>query len=50
VRCDKPVPKALVAVIPTRDEVEQELYEDQMSVIARRYLRDLRRDADVETR
>lgn len=50
VRCDKPVPKASVAVIPTRDEVEQELYEDQMSVIARRYLRDLRRDADVETR
>jgi peptidyl-prolyl cis-trans isomerase SurA len=50
VRCDKPIPKASVAVIPTRDQVEQELYEDQMSVIARRYLRDLRRDADVETR
>lgn len=50
VRCDKALPKASVAVIPSRDEVEQELYEDQMSVIARRYLRDLRRDADVETR
>jgi peptidyl-prolyl cis-trans isomerase SurA len=50
VRCDKPVPQASVAVIPSRDEVEQELYEDQISVIARRYLRDLRRDADVETR
>src|SRR3974390_689108 len=50
VRCDKAIPKASVAVIPTRDQVEQELYEDQMSVIARRYLRDLRRDADVETR
>jgi peptidyl-prolyl cis-trans isomerase SurA len=50
VRCDKALPKASVAVIPTRDEVEQALYEDQMGVIARRYLRDLRRDADVETR
>jgi len=50
VRCDKAMPKASVAVIPSRDEIEQELYEDQMSVIARRYLRDLRRDADVETR
>lgn len=50
VRCDKPVPRTLVQTIPTRDEVEQELYEAQISVIARRYLRDLRRDADVETR
>ena len=50
VRCDKPIPKATVQIIPSRDQVEQELYEAQMSVIARRYLRDLRRDADVETR
>lgn len=50
VRCDKAVPKTSVQFIPSRDQVEQELYEAQMSVIARRYLRDLRRDADVETR
>ena len=50
VRCDKPVPKTLVQRIPTADEVGQRLYEEQMAVIARRYLRDLRRDADVETR
>ncbi len=50
VRCDKAIPKVQVARIPTREEVEQQLYEVQMSAIARRYLRDLRRDADVETR
>ena len=50
VRCDKVVPKETVIVIPTRDQVEQQLYEQQMTVFARRYLRDLRRDADVEIR
>ena len=50
VRCDKPVPKETVIVIPTRDQVEQQLYEEQMTVLARRYLRDLRREADVESR
>jgi peptidyl-prolyl cis-trans isomerase SurA len=39
-----------VSVIPTRDQVEQQLYEQQMTVLARRYMRDLRREADVETR
>jgi peptidyl-prolyl cis-trans isomerase SurA len=50
VRCDKPIPKTAVQRVPTHEEVEQQLYEAQMSVIARRYLRDLRRDADIETR
>jgi peptidyl-prolyl cis-trans isomerase SurA len=50
VRCDKPIPKLVVPTLPTHDQVEQQLYASQMSVIARRYLRDLRRDADVETR
>ena len=36
--------------MPTRDDVEKQLFEEQISVLARRYLRDLRRDADVETR
>jgi len=49
-RCDKAVPKETVIVIPTRDQVEQQLYEEQMTVLARRYLRDLRREADVEAR
>ncbi|HEX4081007.1 MAG TPA: peptidylprolyl isomerase [Rhizomicrobium sp.] len=50
VRCDKAAPKETVMVIPTRDQIEEELYEQQMTVLARRYMRDLRRDADVETR
>ena len=50
VRCDKAVPKENVYVIPTRDQVEEQLYEQQMTVLARRYMRDLRREADVETR
>lgn len=50
VRCDKAAPKENVFVIPTRDQVEQQLYEEQMTMLARRYMRDLRREADVETR
>jgi len=50
VRCDKAAPKETVMVIPTKDQIEDQLYEEQMTVLARRYLRDLRRDADVETR
>jgi peptidyl-prolyl cis-trans isomerase SurA len=50
VRCDKAVPKETVMVIPTKDQIEEQLYEEQMTVLARRYLRDLRREADVETR
>jgi len=50
VRCDKAAPKESVFVVPTRDQVEQQLYEEQMTVLARRYMRDLRREADVETR
>jgi peptidyl-prolyl cis-trans isomerase SurA len=50
VRCDKPTPVITAFHLPTRDEVEQELYGEQVAVLARRYLRDLRRDADIETR
>jgi peptidyl-prolyl cis-trans isomerase SurA len=49
VRCDKPQPKIEVYQMPTRDSVEQQLYEEQMTVYARRYLRDLRRVANIET-
>jgi len=50
VRCDKPLPQITAFHMPTRDDIEQQLFEEQMSVLARRYLRDLRRDADIETR
>jgi peptidyl-prolyl cis-trans isomerase SurA len=49
VRCDKAPPKLEVFHMPSRDEVEQQLYEDQMAVYARRYLRDLRRVANFES-
>jgi peptidyl-prolyl cis-trans isomerase SurA len=50
-RCDKPLPKATTSfVIPTRDEVERRLFQQQISMLARRYIRDLRREANVETR
>jgi peptidyl-prolyl cis-trans isomerase SurA len=49
VRCDKAPPKIDVFVMPTRDQVESQLYEEQMAVYARRYLRDLRRVANIET-
>jgi peptidyl-prolyl cis-trans isomerase SurA len=50
VRCDKALPQITAFHMPTKDDVEQQLFEEQMSVLARRYLRDLRREADVETR
>ncbi|HTK80407.1 MAG TPA: peptidylprolyl isomerase [Rhizomicrobium sp.] len=49
VRCDKPAPQIQVFKMPSRDDVEQSLYEEQMAVYARRYLRDLRRTAQIET-
>jgi peptidyl-prolyl cis-trans isomerase SurA len=35
---------------PTRDQVQRELFQQQISMLARRYIRDLRREANVETR
>jgi peptidyl-prolyl cis-trans isomerase SurA len=50
VRCDQPVRKVVPFQMPTRDEVENQLYSDQIAIMARSYLRDLRRDAVVEIR
>ncbi len=50
VRCDKPVPKITSFHMPSRDQIEQQIYEEQITTLARQYLRDLRRDADVETK
>lgn len=36
--------------LPSRDEIENRIVEEQLSLHARRYLRDLRRDATIETR
>ncbi|KAF0096788.1 MAG: peptidyl-prolyl cis-trans isomerase SurA, partial [Hyphomonadaceae bacterium] len=36
--------------IPTREQIEDQLTDQELSLIARRYLRDLRREAAVNTR
>jgi peptidyl-prolyl cis-trans isomerase SurA len=49
VRCDKGAPPPdSVFQMPSRDDVEQQLFEERMAVLSRQYLRDLRRDADIE--
>jgi peptidyl-prolyl cis-trans isomerase SurA len=50
VRCDKAVIKQQVYVLPKREVVEQQLFEEQISAMARRYNRDLKRNADIEVR
>ncbi|MBI3677498.1 MAG: peptidylprolyl isomerase [Proteobacteria bacterium] len=48
-RCDKAPPKPSQPFpIPTFNQVKSRMYEEQMSVYARRYMRDLRRDASIE--
>lgn len=49
VRCDAPPAKIEVWQTPKREEVENQLYEEQMGVYARRYLRDLKRVANIES-
>mgnify|MGYP002623733225 CR=1 FL=1 len=36
--------------LPTRSDIEDRLYDQELSMLARRYLRDLRRDATIEMR
>jgi peptidyl-prolyl cis-trans isomerase SurA len=36
--------------MPTRDEIQNRLYNQELSMMARRYLRDLRRDASIDIR
>ncbi len=50
-RCDKAAPPLpTVWQLPSRDEVEKQLFQQQISMLARRYIRDLKREANVETR
>lgn len=50
-RCDAAAPKPIGKYNPpTRDEVERRLFQQQISMLARRYIRDLRRQGNVETR
>jgi len=49
-RCDKHVAISTAFVIPTRQQLEEQLFDSQISALARRYLRDLKRDANVQVR
>jgi peptidyl-prolyl cis-trans isomerase SurA len=50
VRCDPAPRRVVVQKIPTREEVHQQLLDQQLGVLSRSYLRNLRRDGVVETR
>ncbi|HEY4263870.1 MAG TPA: peptidylprolyl isomerase [Micropepsaceae bacterium] len=49
-RCDAAPPKLVAFELPTREQLQQQLFVQQMGIYAKSYLRDLRRDAVVETR
>jgi peptidyl-prolyl cis-trans isomerase SurA len=49
-RCDKRVAVQTAYVMPTRQEVENQLFEQQISALARRYIRDLKRSANIQVR
>ena len=50
-RCDKrAAPLPGIWQLPSRDDVEKQLFQQQISMLARRYIRDLKREANVETR
>lgn len=50
VRCDKSAPQIVAFKMPSRSQIEQQLFEERISTMSRQYMRDLRRDADIETR
>jgi peptidyl-prolyl cis-trans isomerase SurA len=50
VRCEARIVKKLKFPVPTRDQVENQLFSEQISALARRYQRDLRRSANIEVR
>jgi len=49
-RCDKRIEVQTAFQMPTREQVEEQLFDQQISALAQRYMRDLKRDADVEVR
>lgn len=49
-RCDKRPEIKTAYVMPTRQQVEDQLFQNQISALARRYLRDLKRAANIQVR
>ena len=49
-RCDKRIEIKTAYVMPTRQQVEDQLFQNQIAALARRYLRDLKRDSNIQVR
>jgi peptidyl-prolyl cis-trans isomerase SurA len=49
-RCDKRIIQQTAYTMPTKAEVEDQLFQTQIAALARRYLRDLKRDANIQVR
>jgi peptidyl-prolyl cis-trans isomerase SurA len=49
-RCDKRIEVKTAYVMPTKQQVEDQLFQNQISTLARRYLRDLKREANIQVR
>ncbi|HUE62937.1 MAG TPA: peptidylprolyl isomerase [Rhizomicrobium sp.] len=49
-RCDKRIEIKTAFVMPTRQQVEDQLFQNQIATLARRYLRDLKREANIQVR
>jgi peptidyl-prolyl cis-trans isomerase SurA len=50
IRCETKVAKKVAFPMPTREQIENQLFSDQISALARRYQRDLKRSANIEVR
>lgn len=50
IRCDQRIIRYQAFEMPTREEIEDRLFMGKLEAQARRYLRDLRRDANIEYR
>jgi peptidyl-prolyl cis-trans isomerase SurA len=49
-RCDERVEVRTAFTMPSREAIQNQLFDQQISALARRYLRDIKRDANVEVR
>jgi peptidyl-prolyl cis-trans isomerase SurA len=48
-RCDKKAePPRAVFKVPTREEIQDRLFQEQIAALVRRYMRDLKREASIE--
>jgi len=47
-RCDKRIEAKTAYVMPTKQQIEDQLFQNQISALARRYLRDLKREANIQ--